>query len=130
MSHPPSNMDTEQAECIAGHWIDAVGVDVVAAAGVTPDAIAAGTSSVSDVPVDRPTAEKIVDSYGTCEFDIVELTVSGFEGAVGGDPTKQACIEGVVTPELARRYLIAALVAEEDGTEIAEIQKIVEPCLA
>ena len=131
MKEPPSNMDEEQATCIASHWIQAVGVEAVEAAGVTVEDIESGTSSINDVAVDEALAETIVDSYETCEFDLVSLVVSGFEGSTGGDPAKTACIEGVITPEVARRYMIVALtgMAQGGSPELVEIQRLVEPCL-
>jgi hypothetical protein len=128
---PPESMDAEQAECIAGHWIQAVGVDAVEGAGVTAEGIAAGTSSINDIPVDRATAEKVVDSYESCEFDLVDLVVTGFSSMVQGDPTKLSCLEDAVTPEVAREYMISALMATESGApDLAEIQTLIEPCLA
>jgi hypothetical protein len=131
LQEPPQNMDADQAGCIAGHWIKAVGVESVESAGVTPEGIADGTSSINDIPLTQETAEVVVDAYEVCEFDLVELVVTGFSGMVQGDPTKLACIETAVTPDVARRYMIAALMATESGTpDLAEIQKLIEPCLA
>ena len=131
MKEQPSNMDEEQATCVASHWIQAVGVEAVEAAGVTVDDIESGTSSINDVVVDEALAEKIVDSYETCEFDLVSVVVSGFSGSTGGDPAKTACIEDVITPEVARRYMVVALtgMAQGGSPELIEIQRLVEPCL-
>lgn len=131
VAQPPSNMDEEQARCVASHWIQAVGVDTVEASGITVEDIEDGTSTINDIAVDEAMAEKIVDSYETCEFDIVALVATGFTGATGGDPAKQACVEGVITPDVARRYLVLALtgIAQGGSPELVEIQALVEPCL-
>jgi hypothetical protein len=131
LAEPPTYLDGEQADCIASHWVEVVGVDAIRAAGVTPESIEAGSTSINDVPVDRETAEAVVESYAICEFDIVDLVVTGFADLVEGDPTKLACIEAVITPEVAHDYMVAAILSADEGDapEMEELQRRLEPCV-
>jgi hypothetical protein len=138
MTQPAEGLEPDQAACIAGHWIQIVGVDAVEAAGITPEGIRDGSQSINDIPVDRATAEQVVDSYEACDFDIVALVVDGFSQTAEGDPEQAACIERVVTPEVAREYFVLAIMgsasgegsaAGEGSPELVEIQRLIQPCL-
>jgi hypothetical protein len=132
LAQPHPGMDDEQAGCVAGRWVQVVGTDAIEAAGVTADGLRDGTSSISDVPMDRPTAESVVDAYETCQLDLVEIVVAGVSPSAGDDPAKVTCIQGVITPDVARGYMVLALMGAGNGPdspELVQFQQLVEPCL-
>jgi hypothetical protein len=131
MTQPTEDMSQDQAACIAGHWVEAIGVEVIEAGGVTPESIRDGSASINDIPADRATAEKVVAAYEACEFDLTDLVISGFASMAQDDPAKLACLESAVTDEVAREYMILAVMASatEGNPDLVEIQRVIEPCV-
>jgi hypothetical protein len=108
----------DQRRCIAEGLVQAIGVDELRAAGVTPSSIEDGSKGLRALTIDRPLAEELVDVYPECGYDLARQMVVGFAGVAHGDPEVRACLETEVSDEVARE--LAVLMFQGDSPETEE----------
>jgi hypothetical protein len=110
--------DEDQRRCVAEHQVQAIGVDQLRAAGITPASIGDGSKDLTDLSIDRPLAEAIVDGYPACGYDMKPRMVAGMAGIAHGSAEVTACLEETITDEVAREYAVLAIIsdsADPDG---------------
>lgn len=113
------------AACLAPRWVEIIGVEGFAAAGVAPDDLDELDGGLERLGVDRATAEAMVAAFEECEIDLRRATVA----QVTADPSitdeQRSCIDGAITLEAVQAGLVASLTGEtgEDAELIAAVQE-------
>ena len=121
-----SPFDTEQATCLAEGMVDAIGVDTIQAAGVTPEDIAAPDSDsqfdtvAEDLTEEQATAVVDVIFGGEC-FSFGELLASQMgEDGPEIDEEQASCIgDAFGENEAFKQAFVDALLTGEDNPEVA-----------
>lgn len=101
----------DQATCISGAYVDAIGLDRIQEAGITPKDFAdAEGSGFGDRLVLTPdTANEVYDQFAGCGIDLAEV-VKRMAGEGGLTPTQSDCIDQIVTDENLRNAFVADFV--------------------
>lgn len=115
----PFNLSEGQIDCMAPRMINAMGVDRLEEAGVTPEDIAADEDNgmdFSDLNLTEEDGNKMYDAFGACDINLREVMMESFSGE--GMPDEAAeCIEGVLTDDNLRTFIVSLMVNGEDGME-------------
>ena len=117
------------AQCLAEAWVPAIGVEAFQEAGITPADLESGDAGIDDVVLDRSTAEDIVDGLPACGIELIDIFVDTLGPDVKDDPTKVACVEGAVTEEQIRTYLIDDILGTERTDDSQDPEELVSACL-
>lgn len=101
----------DEATCISGAYVDAIGLDQLQGAGITPKDFAdAEGSGFGDRLVLTPdTANEVYDQFAACGIDLAEV-VKRMAGEEGLTPTQSDCIDQIVTDENLRNAFVADFV--------------------
>lgn len=117
------------AACVAPLWIDAIGVETLEDALITPEDLETGTDELGDLEYPRSTAEAMVDAFETCDMPLTEVIVAALPAEAREDPAVADCVEGAVEEDLLREALIAELTGEDTSDYDDQIQSAIEPCV-
>lgn len=98
----------EQAECIAERAIDAIGVDTLEDAGVTPEEVAESDGPEDFVELSEDQARDVAESFVSCEFD--------FAAAFAGEDASQEAID-CIDENLDEDDLVDAFALQFQGRE-------------
>lgn len=116
--------DAERAAaCLAPRWVEAIGVDRFAEAGLAPEDLADLDGGLEVLAVDRPTAESMVDGFAACDVDLRAATLSQLLADPSITEEQAACAEAAISVEAVEESLVATLVGEPADTSLfAEAQ--------
>lgn len=127
-------VDAEIANCFAGAIVKGIGVDAFTDADVTPADIEAEGAALDlgDLGVEDPSdeeAEEVGELVDGCS-DLVQFFLVLAGSAL--DETQAACVEGELTEDFVREFLVAALQnpdAEEVPADLqGKLDRINEEC--
>ena len=105
-----------QVECLAGNFVDVIGVEALQAAGVSPEEFAQGNGSnfPPELGVDEAKANELYDQFAACEVDLVEVFTKAFSSGRGEATAEQrACLDEVLTDENLRASFVADYLGED-----------------
>lgn len=120
-------LSPDEAECVAPEWIDIIGVDTLNDAGVSPADLEDPDYQFSDLGLDADTGGDLIDVFGDCDLDII----GEFRTILGADldDEQAACLADELDDELARQFLIEALVQIDLSVELDdELARIDSVC--
>lgn len=103
-------------KCLAGNFVDIIGVDALKSAGISPKQFAEGdgTAFSSKLGVDETKANKLFDQFKGCGIDLVELYSKIFStGGDGVTDEEQTCIDQVLTEDNLRKSLVASFLGKD-----------------
>lgn len=105
-----------QATCVAGAYLDAVGVDALRAAGFSAEDFADSNGDDFDgkIAVTEAMGNQIFDRFEPCGIDLGSL-FRNISGPGPLTPEQEACFSSILTPENLR----ASFVADYTGNENA-----------
>jgi hypothetical protein len=98
-----------QAECIAPKWVDIIGVEGFAAAGVAPEDFQKTGSGLELLHLDATKAGKMADAFGACGMDLEDVAIAAQDQNGDLPDDVVACLHDALTPEAARNGFIAGL---------------------
>lgn len=105
--------DDGASQCLAGTVVDAIGMERIVEAGLTPDAFARATSfEEMDVTVDDVEPDALRTTLSGCG-DLVALFVRD-----APDAAAEACVRGVMTDELVAESMVDELTGGEPSPEL------------
>jgi hypothetical protein len=117
----------EENRCLAESFVDGIGVDTLADAGVDPDDIA-------DVDNPGDLGLEISDAQGdafyervTACVDVRSIVVDGI--AEGASPEQAACVEANVDDDLVKQFIITIFTEGSAGTIDSELVQAVSTAL-
>lgn len=102
-----------QATCVSGAYLDAIGVDQLKAAGLSPEdfAKASGDDFDGKIELTEAMGNKVFDQFGPCGIDFDVLFRSLSTGTL--TPEQEACFDRILTPENLRRSFVADYTGQE-----------------
>lgn len=136
---PESGVDftDDEARCIAGEMVDAVGVDAFEDAGIEPSDITDGTSEFSDFgqTLSDEQAADVVDAVfgGDC-VDFAEMMGEAFVAESGGQVTEEQgrCMgEGFIENQDFKDAMVGMLLGNEDadvGSVLGSVMEMLGDC--
>ncbi len=115
------------ADCLAPRWVEIIGVEGFAAAGVAPDDFGDLDGGLERLGLDRATAEQMADAFDECDIDLRASAVAQFTADPAMTDEVKACIAEKVTLDAVKEGLIANLAGEpSDAAQFAEAQACLE----
>lgn len=113
-------LEEGQAECLSESWIDTVGHERLAAAGITPESILSDEeddAGIGDVQLDESDANAMVDTFGDCGIDVTEMFIQSFEQDTTLTPEDRECLEGTFNEDFLRRLFVISFTQGDDALD-------------
>jgi hypothetical protein len=109
-------IDREQAQCLAPKWVDAIGADRLAAAGIQPrDFGAEGDVDLSEVGLSEDDGGAMYDAFGECDIDVKTLFVESFSAERDVSEEDKDCLSDAMSDDLLRRIMVTTFVEGEEA---------------
>ena len=109
-------IDREQAQCLAPKWVDTIGTDRLAAAGIEPQDFAAeGNVDLTTVGLTEDDGNAMYDSMAECDIDVKELFVDGFADERDVSAEDRQCFTDALDDDLLRRIMVTTLIGGEEA---------------
>jgi hypothetical protein len=109
-------IDRDQAQCLAPKWVDTMGPDRLAAAGIQPEDFAAeGDVDLTTVGMTEDDGNELYDAMGECDIDVKELFVDGFASDRDLSAEDRECFSNALDDDLLRRIMVTTLVKGEEA---------------
>ncbi len=109
-------LSDEQIDCLAPRVINAIGMDRIEAAGVTPEELGSDSDiDFSDMEITKDVGNAIYDSFGACDVSLRNVMLESFaaDGEMSAEMT--ACVEDVLTDDNLRTMMVSMMVSGEDA---------------
>jgi hypothetical protein len=107
-----------QAQCLAPLWVEAIGPDRLAEAGVAPRDFAADDDvDLSVVGLTEEDGGEMYDAFAACDVDVKRLFVQSMATEQQLSAEDEACLEGAFAEDLLRRIMITTFVEGEDALD-------------
>lgn len=106
-----------QAECLAPAWVDAIGIDRFAAAGVAPDDIEAFEVGLDAVDIPADVADEMVAAITDCGIDVRATVLSTFVPTGDLPPELGDCLDAAITTEVAEEVFRQQILGSEEAPE-------------
>jgi hypothetical protein len=109
-------IDREQAQCLAPKWVDTIGTDRLAAAGIEPqDFSAEGNVDLTTVGLTEDDGNAMYDSMAECDIDVKKLFVDGFANERDVSAEDRQCFTDALDDDLLRRIMVTTLIGGEEA---------------
>jgi hypothetical protein len=109
-------IDREQAQCLAPRWVEVMGPDRLAEAGIQPEDFAAeGDVDLSAVGLTEDDGNELYDAFAACDIDVKTLFVDGFTSGRGISAEDRECFADALDDDLLRRIMVTTLVEGEEA---------------
>jgi hypothetical protein len=109
-------IDREQAQCLAPKWVDTIGTDRLAAAGIEPQDFAAeGDVDLTTVGLTEDDGNAMYDSMAECDIDVKTLFVNGFADERDVSAEDRQCFTDALDDDLLRRIMVTTLIGGEEA---------------
>lgn len=110
-------LSDDQIDCLAPRFVNAIGMDNIEAAGVTPDDIKTSDMDFSGMDLTEEDGNRIYDSFGQCDIDLRELLMVSMADDEEMSEATATCMEGVFTDENLRKFMVSSMVNGDEGME-------------
>ena len=100
--------DTSQASCMAGSYLDAIGVEALKAAGISPAAFAEGNGrDFNDkITLTEAMGNQVFDGFARCGVDVAKVFRLMYTSE-NPTPEENACLDSLLTESNLRRSFMA-----------------------
>ena len=109
---PPADLTEAKVDCFTAKWVDLIGLDRFQAANITPAAIRDGSSNPQDLDFTKAETVRLVTAMIGCGVNIRHLIVDGVLEDSKATPAQKACVERVVTVEVAAHLYATSLLKD------------------
>lgn len=125
-------IDPEAVECFAGAFIDAIGVDNLVEAGVSPEELnEADSLDELGVEVEDGATDRAAENLGDCEIDYASILATVAADGEAASPEAIECLEGELDSDALDRALAGAFVSTLTGEEPgADLPTLGQPAIA
>ena len=96
-------LSSDQADCVAPRWVDAIGVDTFETQGVTPEEIT--DESEDELPtlgLDEAQGNDLYDAFEDCDVDVPGLLLDSISPAATSTSRRGDCLEDALDSDLVR----------------------------
>ena len=109
-------IDRDQAQCLAPKWVETMGPDRLAEAGIQPEDFAAeGDVDLSTVGMTKDDGNELYDAMGECDIDVKTLFVESFASDQDLSAEDRECFANALDDDLLRRIMVTTLVEGEEA---------------
>ncbi len=109
-------INREQAQCLAPLWVEAIGADRLAAAGIEPrDFAEEGNVDMTTVGLTDNDGNAMYDAFGECDIDVKTLFVESFSADRDVSEADQDCLADAMSDDLLRRIMVITFVEGEEA---------------
>jgi hypothetical protein len=109
-------INREQAQCLAPLWVEAIGADRLAAAGIEPQDFAEeGDVDLTTVGLTEDNGNAMYDAFGECDIDVKTLFVDSFSADRDVSEEDQVCLADAMSDDLLRRIMVTTFVEGEEA---------------
>jgi hypothetical protein len=109
-------IDREQAQCLAPRWVEAIGADRLAEAGIEPEDFASeGDVDLSTVGLTEDDGNAMYDAFEACDIDITSVFVESLGADQELSEEDTACIGDALPDDLLRRIMVTSFVEGDDA---------------
>jgi hypothetical protein len=111
-------IDREQAQCLAPRWVETIGPDRLAEAGIEPEDFSSDEDvDLSTTDLSEDDGNEMYDAFEACRIDIKNLFVQSMATDEELSAEDAECLEGAVDDDLLRRILVTTFVEGEDALD-------------
>jgi hypothetical protein len=109
-------INREQAQCLAPRWVETIGTDRLAAAGIEPQDFAEeGNVDLTTVGLTEDDGNAMYDAFGECDIDVKTLFVESFSADRDVSEEDQVCLADAMSDDLLRRIMVTTFVEGEEA---------------
>lgn len=123
----PPLFSGEQATCLAESWVDSIGLERFAGAGLTPEALGSFEAGLEVVDIPDEVADEMIGALDDCEVDVAEAMLQSLGTPEDLPPELSSCVDAAITEDVAKELLRGRLLGAESNPEAAAP---LEECLA
>jgi hypothetical protein len=106
-----------QAQCLAPRWVETIGPDRLAEAGIQPREFADDDVDLSTVGLTEEDGGEMYDAFAACDVDVKGLFVESLATEQDLSPRDAQCLEGAFEEDLLRRIMITTFVEGEEALD-------------
>jgi hypothetical protein len=111
-------INREQAQCVAPRWVETIGPDRLAEAGIEPrDFAEEGDVDLTTVGLSDEDGGEMYDAFGACDIDVKNLFVESMTTEQELSEEDAACLRDAFPDDLLRRIMITTFVEGEDALD-------------
>ena len=111
-------IDREQAQCLAPRWVETIGPDRLAEAGIEPEDFSSeGDVDLSTADLSEDDGNEMYDAFEACGIDVKNLFVQSMANDEELSTEDVECLEGAIDDDLMRRILVTTFVEGEDALD-------------
>ena len=111
-------LTTEEAECVAPKWVEAMTVERLQDEGVTLEDLADTSFNPGDLEMGPEIGQEMVEAFDECEVDLFALAIAS---AAGADTELESCIVDNVDEDALLDLLARDIGGEETDDEFDEV---------
>ncbi len=109
-------INREQAQCLAPRWVEAIGADRLAAAGIEPrDFAAEGDVDLTEVGLSDEDGNAMYDAFGECDIDVKTVFVESFSAERDVSDEDKDCLTDAMSDDLLRRIMVTTFVEGDEA---------------
>jgi hypothetical protein len=109
-------IDREQAQCLAPQWVETIGVDRLAAAGIEPQDFAEeGNVDLTAVELTEEDGNAMYDAMADCDIDVRSIFIGSLTTGASLSEEDIQCVDDAIDDDLLRRIMVTVLVEGDDG---------------
>lgn len=113
-------LDDDQADCLAGHFVNTIGVDRMKDAGVTPADFDVGAGPLNeegplaDMDLSEKDANQLFDSFGKCDMNFRDVMIDSIMADEENvSPEMVTCLEGALDDDMLRAMMVSSFTGQE-----------------
>jgi hypothetical protein len=111
-------IDREQAQCLAPRWVETIGPERLADAGIEPEDFAAeGEVELSEIGLSEDDGNALYDAFAECDIDVRTLLVESIAADEELSDEDAACLGDAFSDDLVRRLMIRGLLEEDEDLD-------------
>jgi hypothetical protein len=111
-------IDREQAQCLAPRWVEAIGPERLAEAGIEPEDFSSDQDvDLSSADLSEDDGNEMYDAFEACGIDVKTVFVQSMATDEDLSAEDTECLEGAIDDDLLRRILVTTFVEGEGAIE-------------
>jgi hypothetical protein len=111
-------IDREQAQCLAPRWVETIGPDRLAEAGIEPEDFSSDEDvELSTAGLSEDDGNEMYDAFDACGVDVSNVFVQSIATDEDLSAEDTECLEGALDDDFLRRVLVTTFVEGEDAIE-------------
>jgi hypothetical protein len=111
-------IDREQAQCLAPRWVETIGPDRLAEAGIEPEDFSSDDDlDLSTIGLSEEDGNAMYDAFEACGIDVKNVFVQSMATDEELSAEDVECLEGAIDDDLLRRILVTTFVEGDEALD-------------